>query len=314
VMMPQIQPACGGPGALDNAILSKIVTWVTTGISIGTGLGSLIGWLTGGLSETILGIVSPVGVIFGALGGAGAGVAIVFVPALDRISAKEGWKLCYAGVVTAIEESFNKALDFLAPYTAQHDRADVVIKPAYWQIVLRGLYVWCNIDTLHSPLIRSYFKSADVIGAAYGSMIGAVVGATGGFFLGLLAGAALGCAFPLLCLLAILLALLIALGTTLTGAFLGGNLGRAFAGVPSEPVGTPAGGLGLEDVSVGDYVTINANVALYSEDNNAAVAWWVERTTLHGRSSFGQGPGGGHPFYFKDPQEHLNPDRCELPS
>jgi hypothetical protein len=47
----------------------------------------------------------------------------------------------------------------------------------------------------------------------------------------------------------------------LTGAFLGGNLGRLLAGVPSEPTGIPEGGLEYEEVSVGDYVAINANVA-----------------------------------------------------
>jgi hypothetical protein len=309
------QPACGGPSSLDSSILDAIRSLIGAAFGVVGGLVTAIELLTGGKIANFLGIASPLAVLAAAGAGAVIGVSIVFVPALDRINSKEGWRLCYAGVVTAIDESFDEALDFIAPYTAQHDRADVVIKPAYWPITARGLYVWCNIDTMHSPLIRSYFRSADVVGAAYGSMIGAAVGAAGGFFLGLLAGVAIGCAFVLLCLLAILVAFLIALAATLTGAFLGGNLGRTFGGgggAPSVPLGTPAGGLGLQEVTVGDYITINANLAIYGEDNNAAVAWWVERATLHGRSQLGQGPGGGHPFHFADPRDNLVPDRCEL--
>jgi hypothetical protein len=190
----------------------------------------------------------------------------------------------------------------------------VVVKPNYWNLVTlpSSQFVWCNNDLLTSPLLRSYYFSSEIQGAAIGSMVGAGIGAVGGFIAGLLVGVLIGCATIILCLLAFLVALIVAAVAVLVGAFAGGNIGRAIAG-NSSPSGSPSGGLPIiQTVSNGDYVSINANLILYPDDNNAVVAWWVDNTTISGRSKRGEGVGGSSPFNFTDPRDNFNPDNCHL--
>ena len=112
-----------------------------------------------------------------------------------------------------------------------------------------------------------------------------------------------------LCLLSLLVAALIALVAVLILAF-AGRPDRTGAAGDSDPTGTPAGGGAAADIATGDYVSIHGNMVLYAEDNNAIVAWWVESTTFHGRSTSGEGTGGSSPFPFTDPRDHLEPSAC----
>jgi hypothetical protein len=279
------------------------------------GLGGILEWFTKPAQHiwfTLGGFGYSAAIVSGAAAGALLTAAAVFFSAINRLSKPKGVQACYAGVINNIEESFSSAGDTLFPFVAQHDRADVVVKPIDWNLVTLPSYqyVWCNNDSQTSPLLRSYYFSSEIQGAAIGSMIGAGVGAVGGFISGLLVGALIGCAGgPILCLLAFLVALIVAAVVVLVAAFAGGNIGRAIAG-NSSPSGSPSGGAGSQEVGNGDYVSVNANLILYAEDYNAVVAWWVDNTTISGRSSRGEGVGGGSPFTFTDPRDNFNPDSC----
>lgn len=88
-----------------------------------------------------------------AVTGAGFGLIIVFACVYGRLTSPKGLKNgCYAGVVTEIEPSFSDGWSSLAPYAAQHDRIDVVVKPDYWNLVERGFTIYYASDTLDSPL------------------------------------------------------------------------------------------------------------------------------------------------------------------
>lgn len=310
------KPLCGGGSAGDTRF-GTFVTVTGTVLSILGGLGTALGWFTNAAEHIVFsvgGFAFTTAIVAGAAAGALLSAGFVFVSAIDRLRSREGKKACYAGVADAIVPSFDSGWDTVFPFAAQHDRVDVVIKPTYWSYVTLppSEYVYCNTDSLDSPLIRSYYFSSEIKGAAIGSMIGAGVGAVGGFILGLLAGVAIGCAGgPILCALAFLVALLVAAAVVLASAFIGGNIGRAAAG-DSNPEGTPAGGEGSQDLGSGDYVSVNGNLVVYPEDRNAIVSWWVEDTTVHGRSHFGEGTGGGSPFTFPDPRDRLEPDACAV--
>ena len=310
------KPLCGGTAGGDTRF------WVFVGIAGGAvgvigGLVTAFDWIVKP-AEHIIFTAGPYAFTAAIVASAAAGALLtagfVWAMALDRLSSRDGLKACYAGVVTNIVGAFSSASDYFFPYTAQHDRSDVVVKPSYWNLVTLppSEWVWCNSDSLQSPMIRSYYYTSEIEGAAIGSMIGAGVGAVGGFVLGLLAGVAIGCAGgPLLCLLAMLVALIVAAVVVLIAAAAGGGIGAAAAG-SSAPSGTPAGGGGSQDLGTGDYVSVNANLVVYPEDKNAVVAWWVENTTVHGRSVVGEGAGGTAPFSFTDPRDNLEPDACPV--
>ena len=63
-------------------------------------------------------------------------------------------------------------------------------------------------------------------------------------------------------------------------------------------------------IRTGDYITVNANLIVYGEDNGAWAAWWAEHVTLHGHSTHGEGVGSGAPFNFADARDNLEPDAC----
>jgi hypothetical protein len=306
------KPDCGTFGQTTGdtilALILAILGAIGTIVGLVKGVADLLALQT---LTTILG-VSAAGAIWVA-GAAGAVVGLVIIGASvwDRLSSRDGINRCYAGVVTSVTESFNDFASNIAPYTAQHDRVDVVVKPTYWDLVSRGLTIFCDSDSLSSPLIRSYYHSSEIVGAAVGSIVGGVAGTVGGILLAAGAVAAIGCASVILCLFALLLAFLIALAAVLVGALIGGQVGRAAAG-DSDPTGSPAGGGQAATVRVGDYVSINGNMVLYPEDGNAIVAWWVIDTTVHGRSDSGEGAGGLSPFPFTDPRDHLDPDACPV--
>ena len=305
------KPLCGNAGsATGDTILSRISGWL--------GLISTIGGIVSGVSQaiaatsiiTILGVSATAGMWLAAVAGAVVGLVIIIASVVDRLSDRKGLRGCYAGVVTSITPSFSDFASNIAPYTAQHDRVDVVVKPTYWSLVERGLFVYCDTDSLESPLIRGYDHSTEIVGAATGSIVGGVAGAVAGILLGALAAAAIGCATIILCIIALIVAALIALVAVLILAFAGGQIGRAAGS--SSPTGTPSGGGASAQIASGDYVTINGNMVLYPEDSNAIVAWWIGNTTVHGRSASGEGTGGSAPFRFTDPRDNLEPDDCRI--
>lgn len=306
------KPLCGSAGqTTGDSILSRIIGWL--------GLIGSVGGIISGIAEavsastiiSILGISATAGMWLAGVAGAVVGLVIIIASVVDRLSSRAGLPACYAGVVTSITSSFSDFASNIAPYTAQHDRVDVVVKPTYWDLVNRGLHVYCDTDSLESPLIRSYCHSSEIVGAGVGSIIGGVAGAVAGILIGAAVVAAIGCATVILCLFALLIAAVIALAAVLVLAIVGGQIGRAAAG-GSGPTGMPAGGGTAASIVTGDYISINGNMVLYPEDNNAIVAWWVENSTLHGGSTSGEGSGGSSPFSFTDPRDNLEPDACRI--
>ncbi|HEY0549019.1 MAG TPA: hypothetical protein VGF13_05420 [Verrucomicrobiae bacterium] len=306
------KPLCGSAGqATGDTILGRIIAWLGLGGTIGGIIGGIVNGVEATTIFTLWGISATVGMWAAAAAGAAVGLVIVIASVYDRLSSREGLKACYAGTVTAIIESFGDVGSNLAPYVAQHDRVDVVVKPLYWDLVSKGLHVYCDLDSLQSPLLRGYYYSSEIKGAGIGSVVGAGVGAVAGILIAAAVVAGIGCATVILCLLALIVAAIIALVAVLVFAFIGGQIGRAAAG-NSDPTGAPAGGGDGGAIKVGDYVSINGNMVLYPEDNNALVAWWVENTTVHGRSTSGEGIGGSSPFPFTDPRDNLEPDACHV--
>lgn len=306
------KPLCGSAGqATGDSILSRIVAWLGVISSVGGAVSAVAQAVAAKTIITILGVSATAGMWLAGVAGAVVGLIIIVAAVVDRLSSREGLRGCYAGVVTSLTPSFSDFASNVAPYTAQHDRVDVVVKPTYWSLVERGLYVYCDSDSLESPLIRSYDYSSEIVGAAAGSIVGGVAGAVVGILIAAAAAAAIGCATVILCILALLVAFLIALAAVLVFAFAGGQIGRAAAG-DCSPTGTPGAGGADAGIAAGDYVTVNGNMVLYPEDNNAIVAWWIGSTTVHGRSTSGEGTGGSSPFPFTDPRDHLEPDGCRI--
>jgi hypothetical protein len=306
------KPLCGTAGqATGESILSRILTWLGLAGTIGGILGAVTDALASTAIVTILGISTTAGMWLAGVAGAVVGLVIIVAAVVDRLSSRKGLAACYAGVVTSITPSFSDVGSNIAPYAAQHDRVDVVVKPTYWSLVERGLNVYCDTDSLMSPLIRGYHHSSEIVGAAVGSIVGGIVGAVAGILIAAAVVAAIGCASVIGCLFALILAALIALVAVLILAFVGGQIGRAAAG-DSNPTGSPSGGGAAATIVTGDYVSINGNMVLYPEDDNAIVAWWVGNTTVHGRSASGEGTGGSSPFPFTDPRDNLNPDACRV--
>jgi hypothetical protein len=208
---------------------------------------------------------------------------------------------CSAGVINGVVDSFGSATDQLFPFTATHDRVDIVVKSAYWNLVqTNAQFVPCAKDDDRSPLIHCYYEDEAVCAAGLGATIGAGIGAIGGILAGVALAALIGCASVFLCLFAILVALLVAAAIVLAGALIGGQVGK-WAADESKPTATSG-----EALSIGDYVTTKGDIVTLGDDEDARVYWFVDETTLHGHSA--ESP----EFSYRDPDENLNPDACPI--
>lgn len=299
MMMCPPQPVCGSQG-------------VTTGSSIGTVLGDL-GWLFGavGTAGTLIGFLGKTAIFtlwgisaatviwLAAIAGALITFAVVFdFYRLRCLSHPDTRRSCSSGVVEQLVPAFNGTTSQLFPFTAQHDRVDVVVKCVYWPLVVNNAaFVHCNSDPDSSPILRGYFHNAQVCAAGLGSTVGAGVGIVAGILLGCLAGIAIGCATVILCIFAILLALIVAAVTVLVAALIGGQIGMAAAG-SSAPT---ASGNAIQS---GDYITTKGGLLTSGDDDGARVYWFVDPATLHGHSALPS------PHDHTDPDMNLIPDAC----
>ena len=283
-------------------------------------------WIFGaiGVVGTILGIWGKIAVVEGvltiggiAIGGAAvAGVlssvvaaltviAIVGLYAYDRCVSRDGLAECVAGVVEHVEESFSSALDEIFPFSAMHDRVDLVVKSRYWDVVEHGqAFVHCTdeVTPRRSEIMRSYFYDRQVCDAATGAQTGAAVGAGVGIIAGVLVAAAIGCATVILCLLAIIVAAIVAAAVTLAGAFAGGQIGKA----TSEDDSPTADGVAI---GVGDLITTFGTMVRRESDDGANTLWWVNRANLHGQASGGL----PRPYSYCEIDEELASDACPVP-
>ena len=320
------QPPCGPfPAPEGGPALGRIIPWIVGAIGIVSGVVSAISYSEKAVSFFVKfaatsGITAGLALASaaGALAGFAIGLAIVIAKGSDRLKARPGINRCYSGIVNGIRLAYRSAEDWAFPYAAQHHRVDVVVKRAYWPLINAGpaVFAWCATDMRTSPLIRSYFLSQQVRAGVHGALVGAVVGGIGaaiaGYFAGVAVAAAIGSAacaaslwFYLLCLLVVVVvALVVALVLTLISATIGGAIGAGASGSSGAPAPATGGSAAPVAIAVGQYITLNGNLTVYGEDNDAWVAWWVDETTtppvLHGVSTAGEGPGGGAPFTFVD--------------
>ncbi|MGA2418826.1 MAG: hypothetical protein ABSG69_01980 [Candidatus Acidiferrum sp.] len=249
---------------------------------------------------TIFATTAPLLVWVAALAGALIALGTVFGFYYERCLSKPDTEAaCSAGVVEDTVPAFNSTTDTLFPFTAQHNRVDVVVKCTYWSLLTtNAAWVWCNTDPDKSPMIRCYYKTSAVCDAGLGATIGGAAGAFLGTLIAATVGAAIGCATVILCIFAILVALLIAAAAVLVASFAGGQIGRQLAGSSSP---TTAAG---NTVMVGDYITTCGGSLTSGDDNGSRVYWFVDTTIQHGSSS------ASAPFDHTDPDTHLNPDAC----
>ena len=275
------KPPCGGSSPGDDWLKTLITLITAIAGAIGTGIGIWVDAVSGTASPllttlfTYFGYAAPAGAVAGAVAGGIITYAIIVYFAWDRLKPRQGIRECYAGVITGMQEAYKSATDVLFPFTAQHDRVDVVIKPSYWDIAARSpqQWIWCNSDSMQSPLIRTYYWTKEVAGGITGAMYGGAVGAGVEIAVGLLAGVAIGCATIILCIVAIIVAALIAAALVLAGAFTGAA-GCLAAGGSSSPTGDAPDG--KKTLRLSDYVSVHANLVIFPDDQNAWVAWWAE--------------------------------------
>jgi hypothetical protein len=287
-----------------------------------TKFGSILGTVFGVFGGVVgaLGAADKIVAAVGSLGGAGAGgaaggaVAVIAVIiligayAIDRCTQGEGLRDCVAGVVNEIVESFSDAWQELFPFTAMHDRAEIVSKSRFWDMIeSSGAFVHCTDDATprRSEIMRCYFYSSEVCNAETGALIGAAVGGIGGIIAAAAIAAAIGCSLgPIICIIALIVAFLVALICALVGAFVGGQIAKA-ASEETHPSDSSGNAL-----SIGDLVTINGQRARREYDDAAWVLWWSSGVTMHGHVTADI---PSSPFSYCDIDEQLPADSCPLP-
>jgi hypothetical protein len=218
----------------------------------------------------------------------------------------EGLRECIAGVVSEVVGSFESFLDELFPFSAMHDRVDVVTKSRFWDVIENGeAFVHCTDEEppRRSEIMRCYYYDRQVCDAASGAQIGAGVGAAGGVIAAAAVAAAIGCATVILCLIAIIVAVIVAAAAALVGALAGGQIAKA-ASEDDSPTALTG-----ETLTVSDYVSVHGNMQRREHDDGANVMWWARSTSLHGRASDGL----PRPFSYCEVNDELTGDACPVP-
>lgn len=298
------RPRCG---AANSPAIPEPITRIGSIIGILVTIGGAAGGIIKGL-ETAGGIAAGLGAgSAGAIGGALAAIAIIIIIGVyiaDRCISSEGLSECTAGVVTEIVQDFSEWTEELFPFTAMHDRVDIVVKSRYWNVVEDGeAKVFCTNEAppRRSEIMRNYFFTKRVCDAGTGSLIGGTVGAVGGIIAAAAIAAAIGCATIIFCIFALLLAVLVAAVAVLVGALIGGQIAKAIS-EDTSPTATSG-----TVIAVGDLITIRGNMVKREFDENANVMWWVTSSALSGTA-----PSSipNNPFSYCEIDEVFTMDTC----
>jgi len=272
------RPRCG---AANSPAIPEPITRIGSVIGIIASIAGAAGGVIKGL-ETVGGIgVGLGGASGGAISGGLAGIAVIIIVgiyAFDRCVGTKGLRECVAGVVSEIVQDFTEWTEELFPFTAMHDRVDVVVKSRYWDVLEDGqAKVFCTEEEppRRSEIMRNYFFTKRVCDTMTGAQIGVGIGAVGGVIAAAAIGAAIGCATVILCIFALLLAALVAAVAALVGALIGGQIAKAI----SDDTSPTSGG---QEIAVGDLITIHGNMVKREFDENANVMWWVSSSSLSG--------------------------------
>lgn len=252
-------------------------------------------------------------VLTGATGGATAGLAtavallvVIGWYLLDRCSPDDkGSSECVAGVVSNIVQDFNSLLDNLLPFTAMHDRIDLVVKSLFWDVVEDNLnYVHCTTEDIprRSEIMRCYYFTARVCDAGRGAFIGAAVGAIPGIYLAALVAGVL-CTTLWLCLLGLILAVFIVAAFVLAGAFAGGQIAK---GEDTEPLDENG-----EVIDTGDLMTVKGKMLSRNFDDGANVFWWAESSIQSGNI---KDTVENDPYSYCEVDDEFTMDGCEVPT
>jgi hypothetical protein len=307
------RPRCGVastpvvPEPLTKFIAAIGSIWGLIGIILGIGKAIGAVSVSGGVIS-VGGFAIGTAAAGGAIAGAAAAITMIVIIGLytlDRCVEGRGLAECVAGVVNTVVDSFDSALDEILPFTAMHDRVDVVVKSRYWDVVEDGqAFVYCTDQEppRRSEIMRCYFFDRRVCDAAHGSQIGGAVGAVGGVIAAAAIAAAIGCATIILCIIALIVAALVAAAAVLVGALAGGQIAKA-ASTNDAP--TAAGG---GTIQVGQLVTVHGNMERREHDSAANVMWWAHQAMFHGVSMSPQ------PFSYCEIDDELTMDGCPLPA
>jgi hypothetical protein len=280
------------------------------GVNIPEGTPSSVATVTGtvtallgiaGAAAKIAGITTASGAFWG---GVAVGVAITIIVAYFAYQrCKTDWNGeagCMSGVIESITLAFS-GNDVFIPFASQHDRVDVVVKSAYWDLIAaQSSYVFCSSRD-NSPMIPAFYYNRTVCDAGIGGVIGAASGVVIGAFIAAAAIAAIGCATVILCIVALIVAALIVAAVTIACAIMGSQIAVA---------ATSTSGPGLTDdpsslLGVGEYVSIKGNLMKNDDLDGALVFYFATNTAGHGFSM------NEPSFSFTDPDQNLNPDACQ---
>jgi hypothetical protein len=296
------RPNCGKhlPGSTTSSgdLVFKVVGVAGTVISVGAGVATAIkGGLAAFASYPIIAAAVAAAVV----------VAVVIVFAVQRCNQNpDGVSQCIAGVIEQITPAFTgSGWDNAFPFSSPHDRVDVVVKSAYWDLIDQiSEFVFCSAND-NSPMVPCFYYNPAVCNAGIGASVGSAVGAVAGLLIAAAVIAAIGCATWFLCILALIVAVIIAVVAAILGACAGGQIGRAATPQPG-PSSSGNALIPAMPLSVGDYVTEKGNMVKDGDLGNALAFYFVTNTTLHGHSL------NNPSFSFTDPDANLQPDACPV--
>ena len=301
-------PRCGEITITEEPI-NEFMGWVGILFSLIGILSTILGYEAA--AKVVAAIVGVIGIWAGAIiaGVIGAGIIItvVYLYHKDRCTSRDTPLVCIAGVVQNIVQELSGALEYIFPFTAMHDRIDLVVKSNYWDIVENNAKkVFCTEEPAGtfrtSEIMRCYYYTPRVCSIVSGALVGAVIGGIAGVALGAAVAVLLiGCSTIVLCLIAILVALVIAAAVALLGAAAGGLIVVASSdnADPSDDSGTTIG--------IGSLITVNGNILTREYDEGANVIWWVTNSSLSGMAPDGI---ANNPFSYCDINDIFAMDAC----
>ena len=229
----------------------------------------------------------------------------------------KGTKECVTGVVNSVVSDFSSpfSLSWLLPWTANHDRIDVIVRSNYWEAVeSNNADVICTDEEIprRSEILRCYFFTERVCDAAKGALVGAVLAfivivviaaiVVGGVALAVLAAA--GCALTAIptwgvgCWAVIVIAVIAFAALVGAVTLAGGIVGGLVVVATSQP--SRASDDSGTAITVGDLITVHGKMLVREETVEffdtlkVNIFWWVSSSLLQGKMS------GLPPFSYCD--------------
>jgi len=271
----------------------------STGDTITGTVAALLG-IAGAVAK-IVGITTVSGALWGGIAVGAAITIIVAYFAYQRCKTDwPGEPGCMSGVIESITLAFS-GNDVFIPFASQHDRVDVVVKSAYWDLIdAQSPYVFCSARD-NSPMIPAFYYNSAVCDAGVGGVLGAAAGVAIGAYFAAAAVAAIGCATVILCIIALIVAALIVAAVTIIVALMGSQIAAQVASTSGPALSDDPSSL----LKVGEYVTIQGNLMKNDDLNGALVFYFATKTTGYGFSM------NQPSFSHTDPDQNI-PDSMDI--